>query len=79
MLNNSIEKLFQGKALSLEESKDSMDFIMNGEATSAQIAAFLVSLRIKGETVEEITGMATSMRNNSLTVSNIDINLFFRY
>ena len=70
MLNNSIEKLIQGKALSLEESKDSMDFIMNGEATSAQIAAFLVSLRIKGETVEEITGMATSMRNNSLTVSN---------
>jgi len=70
MLNNSIEKLIQGKDLSLEESKDSMDFIMNGEATSAQIAAFLVSLRIKGETVEEITGMATSMRNNSLTVSN---------
>tara|TARA_B100000676_G_C18058465_1_gene836098 strand:- start:1550 stop:2497 length:948 start_codon:yes stop_codon:yes gene_type:complete len=47
-----------------------MDFIMDGQATSAQIAAFLVSLRIKGETVEEITGMATSMRNNSLTVPN---------
>ena len=70
MFNNSIEKLIQGNDLSLEESKESMDFIMNGEATSAQISAFLVALRIKGETVEEITGMATSMRNNSLTVSN---------
>ena len=70
MLNNSIEKLILGKDLSIEESKTSMDFIMDGQATSAQIAAFLVSLRIKGETVEEITGMATSMRNNSLTVPN---------
>ena len=70
MLNNSIEKLILGKDLSIEESKTSMDFIMDGQATSSQIAAFLVSLRIKGETVEEITGMATSMRNNSLTVPN---------
>jgi len=70
MLNNSIEKLVLGDDLSIEEAKQSMDFIMNGEASSAQIAAFLVSLRIKGETVEEITGMATSMRNNSLTVPN---------
>ncbi len=57
MLNNSIEKLILGKDLSIEESKTSMDFIMDGQATSAQIAAFLVSLRIKGETVEEITGI----------------------
>tara|TARA_B100000519_G_scaffold56767_1_gene47426 strand:- start:509 stop:1525 length:1017 start_codon:yes stop_codon:yes gene_type:complete len=70
MLNNSIEKLILGNDLSIDESKQCMDFIMNGEATSAQIAAFLVSLRIKGETVGEITGMATSMRNNSLTVPN---------
>ena len=70
MFNNSIEKLILGNDLSIEESKTSMDFIMDGQATSAQIAAFLVSLRIKGETVEEITGMATSMRNNSLTVPN---------
>jgi anthranilate phosphoribosyltransferase len=70
MLNSTIEKLVLGNDLTREESKESMDFIMNGEATSSQIAAFLVSLRIKGETVEEITGMASSMRNNSLTVPN---------
>lgn len=72
MLGNTIEKLILGKDLTKEESKESMDFIMSGDATSAQIAAFLVSLRIKGETIEEITGMASSMRNNSLTVPNTE-------
>ncbi|MCH7999734.1 MAG: anthranilate phosphoribosyltransferase [Chloroflexi bacterium] len=57
-----------GRSLSEAEAADVMRDIMSGEATPAQIGAFLVALRAKGETVDEITGMARVMREHALSV-----------
>ena len=58
----------QQRDLSEEEAAAAMREIMAGEATPAQIGAFLIALRMKGETVEEIAGMARVMRENALHV-----------
>lgn len=57
-----IAKLVEGKHLTEAEAEQAMEAIMTGGATDAQIAAFLTALRMKGETVEEITGCARVMR-----------------
>ncbi|RJQ22810.1 MAG: anthranilate phosphoribosyltransferase [Nitrospiraceae bacterium] len=62
MIKEAISLLINGRDLSEDEMKDSMRDIMEGQATAAQIASFLTALRIKGETVEEITGAAKVMR-----------------
>ncbi len=55
-------KLCSGDNLSAEEAGQAITFIMSGEATPAQVAAFLVALKMKGETAEEIYGCAAAMR-----------------
>ncbi len=62
MIKEAINLLVQGKNLTEDEMVGSMRDIMEGKATDAQIASFLTALRIKGETVEEITGAAKVMR-----------------
>jgi anthranilate phosphoribosyltransferase len=62
MIKEAIQILVEGKNLSEEEMTGSMRDIMEGQATDAQIASFLTALRIKGETVDEITGAAKVMR-----------------
>ncbi|MFH1260099.1 MAG: anthranilate phosphoribosyltransferase [Elusimicrobiota bacterium] len=62
MIKEAISKLIVRQNLTEAEALGCMREIMNGEATSAQIAAFLVALRMKGETAEEITGCARVMR-----------------
>jgi anthranilate phosphoribosyltransferase len=57
-----------GKGLTVRESIDVFTEIMSGKATDAQIAAFIVALRMKGETPEEITGAATVMREKATHV-----------
>lgn len=57
-----IAKLLEAQDLSSAEMQDAMKTIMTGGATDAQIGGFLVALRLKGETVEEITAAATVMR-----------------
>ena len=52
-----------GQTLSVEQAKGAFDLMMSGEATPAQIAAFLIALRVRGETVDEITGGALTMRD----------------
>jgi anthranilate phosphoribosyltransferase len=61
MIKEAINILVHGNDLSEEKMAESMRDIMEGQATSAQIASFLTSLRIKGETVDEITGAAKVM------------------
>jgi len=61
-IKEAINKLVQWKDLTEAEAIEVMNEVMNGEATEAQIAAFITALRMKGETVEEITGCARVMR-----------------
>lgn len=61
-LRDCIGRLVEGHDLSPEEAAKSMHALMSGEATPAQTAAFLTALRMKGETVEEISALASVMR-----------------
>ena len=62
MIKEGIRKLIDGTDLTYEESQGIMKEIMSGNATSAQIAAFLTALRMKGETVNEITAFTEVMK-----------------
>lgn len=61
-VQEGINRLIQGQDLGREEARSMMGAIMSGESTPAQIGGLLTALRIKGETVEEITGFAEAMR-----------------
>jgi anthranilate phosphoribosyltransferase len=62
MIKEAISKVVTGTSLSEAEAETVMREIMQGEATDAQISAYITSLRMKGETVEEISGSARVMR-----------------
>ncbi len=64
-----LDPILDGQALSMEEAASVMDEIMEGETTPVQLSAFLAALRAKGETAEEIAGMASVMRRKALRVS----------
>jgi len=68
MIQSAISELMDGRDLSQEDAREVMNSIMAGEATPAQIGAFLVALRIKGETADEIAGCAEAMREHVLVV-----------
>jgi len=63
-----LQKLIDGKNLTTEEAESAMKFIMSGSASEAQIAGFLVALKIKGETPEEIAAFAKVMREFSTKI-----------
>ncbi|MDP4152187.1 MAG: anthranilate phosphoribosyltransferase [Bacillota bacterium] len=65
MIKTAIQKLVTGENLSRKEVIGAMDMVMGGGATPAQISAFLTALRMKGETIEEITGCAQVMKNKA--------------
>ena len=67
-MRDFLQKIISGQHLTASEAHAAMQKIMAGEATHAQIAGFLVALRMKGETVEEITGFARAMREAALKV-----------
>ncbi len=69
MIKEAIDILVQGINLSESEMVECMNEIMEGRATDAQIGAFLTALRVKGETVEEITGAARVMREKAARIS----------
>ena len=68
MIKETINTLVSGNSLTFEEAGDVMEEIMSGEATPAQIGAFITALRIKGETVDEIAGLASVMRAKAIPV-----------
>src|ERR1700693_2076855 len=63
-----IGKVATGAALTLGESAEAFDRMMSGEATPSQMGALLMALRVRGETVDEITGAVTTMRAKMLRV-----------
>ena len=69
MIRDAIAALVDGRDLTEEEAAACMGEIMSDEVTPAQFGAFVVALRLKGETVDEIVGMARVMREKSLHVS----------
>jgi anthranilate phosphoribosyltransferase len=64
----TLARLLDGHDLSRDEAREAMNTIMSGEATPAQIGGFLVALRLKGETADEIAGCAEAMRAHVLAV-----------
>jgi anthranilate phosphoribosyltransferase len=62
VIQAALTRLLDGHDLTRSEARDVMDEIMRGEATAAQMGAFLVALRVKGETPDEIAGCAEAMR-----------------
>ena len=68
MLKDILPKVIDRRDLTREEAAGAMETIMSGEATPAQIGAFLIALRMKGETSEEIAGCAEVMRRHATKV-----------
>lgn len=68
MLKPFIAKAINRTDLTSEEAEDAMNVIMTGQATQAQIGAYLVALRMKGESIAEITGSVRAMRANAVKV-----------
>jgi len=75
MLRKYIAKVIERQSLSTVEAKDAMEIIMSGKSDDAQIASFITALRMKQESVDEITGFAKAMREKSERIScdkNVD-------
>ena len=64
----ALAAVVDGKRLSLDEARAAMGSVMDGEATPSQLAALLLALRMRGETVEELAGFAIAMRERALRV-----------
>ncbi|RWD34504.1 anthranilate phosphoribosyltransferase [Mesorhizobium sp.] len=67
-LKTHIAKVATGNSLSFEEAREAFDIIMSGDATPGQIGGFLMALRVRGETVSEISGAVATMRAKMLRV-----------
>src|SRR4030065_1622275 len=68
MIKEAISALVSGNSLTAEDASKVMEEIMQGEATPAQFGAFVTALRLKGETVDEIVGLARTMRARAIPV-----------
>jgi anthranilate phosphoribosyltransferase len=67
-IQEALGRLLEGRDLSQDEARAVMNAIMDGEATPSQMGGFLVALRLKGETADEIAGCAEAMREHVLSV-----------
>lgn len=68
-MKNAIKSVVEGRSLSMDEAKRVMNLMLSGEATQAQLGAFLTGLRMKGETLDEIVGCATVLRDKAEHIS----------
>jgi len=69
VIKEAIQTLISGRSLTMEEAASVMEEIMQDEATPAQFGAFVTALRLKGETADEIAGMAKTMRAKAVPVT----------
>ncbi|HQT45117.1 MAG TPA: anthranilate phosphoribosyltransferase [Candidatus Micrarchaeota archaeon] len=69
MTMDALKKITSGQNLTSAEAQETMDAIMAGKFTDSQAGGLLIALKMKGETIEEITGFAKSMRNNAIKIS----------
>jgi len=67
-LKNFLPRLLQREDLSRVEAGRLLDALLDGEATDAQIAAALIALKLKGETVAELAGLAEGMRSRAVRI-----------
>ena len=72
VVREALAGVVDGRTLSMDEARGAMGAVMDGEATPAQLAALLVALRMRGETVEELAGFAAAMRERVLRVDAPD-------
>jgi len=72
MIREAITSLVSGRSLTIEEAASVMEEIMQGEVTPAQFGAFVTALRLKGETTDEIAGLAGVMRAKAIRVTVAD-------
>ncbi|MEO8230384.1 MAG: anthranilate phosphoribosyltransferase [Chloroflexota bacterium] len=68
LVRAALAAIVEGRTLSLDEARGAMGSVMDGEATSAQLAALLVALRMRGETTDELAGFAGAMRERVVRV-----------
>jgi anthranilate phosphoribosyltransferase len=68
MIHEALDKLIKGEDLSRAEAQAAMEQILSGHASTEQIAALLIALRIKGETVDEVVGFALAMRRHAAPI-----------
>lgn len=64
-MKEAIQKVVDGQNLTMEEAKRVMNILLSGEATQAQIGAILTALRMKGETLDELTGFAAVLKEKA--------------
>lgn len=64
-----IAKVADGHALSLEEAREAFEVILSGSATPSQLGGFLIALRVRGESIAEVTGAVATMRSKMLPVT----------
>ncbi len=70
MIVEAISRIVDGENLTLSEAEQVMDEILSGQTTPAQIASFITALRMKGETVDEISGFARTMREKAVPIKS---------
>jgi anthranilate phosphoribosyltransferase len=69
MIKEAIKKLVENESLTIDEASAVMEEIMSGETTPSQLASFITALRLKGETADEIIGLARTMRAKAIPVA----------
>jgi anthranilate phosphoribosyltransferase len=75
VIAQAIQEIVEGRSLNFEQARSVMSEIMEGKTTPAQIAALITALRMKGETVEEISGFAEAMREHAQNIRPSSVKL----
>ena len=68
LVRAAVASIVEGRTLTLDEARLAMGAVMDGDATPSQLAAMLMGLRMRGETVDELAGFASAMRERVLRV-----------